>query len=83
MGSFEPMFRSLEPGEIRVGNGVEQRARIVVSRVAEDRVAGPCLHDLSQAHDCDVVADVSDDAQIVADEDIGKAKVLLHRLEQV
>ena len=41
------------------------------------------LDDLAEIHDCDSIAQVPDDSQIVGDEDIGKAEPLAQGLEQI
>ena len=54
-----------------------------MERVLVDGVGRPELHDLAQVHDRDPVGDVADDAEVVGDEEVGEAELLLQVLEQV
>ncbi len=48
-----------------------------------DLVRGALLDDLALVHDRDPVGDVADDADVVGDEDVGEAELLLEVVEQV
>ena len=54
-----------------------------MARVGVDLVAVGQLHDLAQVHDRHTVADVLDDPQVVRDEEVGQAELLLQVLQQV
>ena len=48
-----------------------------------DLVGGPLLDDLAVVHDRDPVGDVADDADVVGDEEVGEAELVLEVVEQV
>ena len=56
---------------------------IGVHRIAEQRGAGRHLHDPAAAHHHDPVGDVVDHREVVADEEIGQAQLVLQVLQQV
>ena len=61
----------------------EQFLRVVVLRVLADLVGGPLLDDLALVHHRDPVGDVADDADVVGDEEVGEAELVLEVVEQV
>lgn len=75
----------LEPNPCRVRHRCsgDQRLRIRVHRFGEQRLAGRNLYDPPQIHDCDAVADMLDDAEIMRDKHEGDAQLLLQIHEQV
>ena len=68
---------------VKRGNGRQQRARIGMTRPAEQLVRRRRFDQPSQIHHRDMVADMRDHAQIVADEQEGYAEIALEALEQV
>ena len=56
---------------------------IRVLRICVDSLGGVELHDTSQIHDHDPVADVFDDAEVMGDENISQVKLLLQAAEEV
>ena len=64
-------------------NGAEQRFRVGVRGVLEDFFDGADFDDASEVHDGDLVGDVADDGEIVADEEVGEAEFFLEIFEQV
>ena len=52
-------------------------------RVLEDRVAAAVFHHITEIHHHHLVSDVTNDAEIMADENIGQTKLVLEILEQV
>ena len=52
-------------------------------RIRVDSLRSVELHDTSQIHDHDPVADVFDDAEVMRDEHIGQVKLLLQAAEEV
>ena len=52
-------------------------------RVVDDLIARPLFHDLPLEHHRDAVADMVDNRDVVADEQVGEAQLLLEVLEQV
>src|SRR5262245_27370243 len=71
------------PPRIRLRHGGEKRAGVLVARVVDDIVAAADLDDLAAEHDGNAVADVVDDREVVADEEVREAQLLLEVLEQV
>src|ERR1700677_2679529 len=63
--------------------GREQGARIGMTRVGVDFVAGGDLDDLAQVHNRDALTNVLDHAQVVRDKEIGQLEVVLQVLEQI
>ena len=61
----------------------EQRPRVRMAGLAEERLRRSALDDAAEVHDDDAVADVPDDAEIVADEQVGERKRALQLDEQV
>ena len=61
----------------------EERTRVGVRRIPEERVSVGKLDDAAEIHDRDAVAHVPNDAEIVADEDEGQAALDLESLQQV
>ena len=68
---------------IRDRNRGQERARIRVLRLAVQRLAVGNLGDLPEIHDHHAVRDVSDDIEIVGDEDVRQPEVVLQVLQQV
>src|SRR4029453_15267726 len=58
---------------IGAGHGGEQRLGVVVLRVVADLLGGADLDHAAAIHHRDAVAGVADDADVVADEDVGQA----------
>ncbi len=63
-------------------HGAEQRPRVGMPRIEEDRVVIGKLHDAPEIHDRDAGADAPHHRKIVRDEDIGEAVRRLEALEQ-
>ena len=61
----------------------EQRLSVRVLRICVDSLRSVELHDTSQIHDHDPVADVLDDAEVMGDENISQVKLLLQAAEEV
>ena len=76
----QPQRHRLAVGHVRVRP--EQRHRVRVRRVVQDGRGGAGLDDLAGVHDRDVVADVGDHAEVVADDDHRQAGVADQRPEQ-
>ena len=72
-----PMFRR------KRGGGLDQRLHIGVTRRGKQRPGGGLFDDLTQIHHRDLVADMADDTQIVADEQIGQPGLALQTADQV
>src|SRR5690349_1354105 len=64
-------------------NGGEQRTRIRVLWLLVELQLWRQLDDLAEVHDEDAIRDVTDDIEVVGDEDVGQPEVLLQVLEQV
>ena len=62
---------------------IEKNARVGMERFAVEVVARRDLDDASEIHHCDPIAHVSDDAEVVRDEQIGQAELLLEVGKQV
>ena len=71
------------PLRIGHGNRFEQGARIGMRRVAENAIHRTLLDDAAEIHDGDAVADMFDDRQIVADENVGEIPLALQTDHQV
>jgi len=69
----------------RVGNGDrgQQRFGVRVQRVGEKFVNRRSFDDLAEVHHRDMVADMSDNAQIVRDKEVSQPKFSLQIFEQV
>ena len=61
----------------------QQRLRVGVRRRAVDLLLGALLDHAAQVHDRDPVGQVTHDRQVVGDEEIGHAELVLQVLEQV
>ena len=61
----------------------EQGLRVRVRRRAVDVEVGALLHHAAEVHHRDAVGDVPHDRQVVGDEQVGQAEVVLQVLEQV
>jgi hypothetical protein len=70
-------------GRLGNGNGAEEPFGVRMQCPAEDLLALGKLHDLAEIHNGHAVADVSDNADIVSYEEIGKAEFLLQLEEQI
>ena len=72
-------------GRVGVGHrhGGQQRVGVGVQRLLVEAVAVGQLHDVTEVHHRDAVGDVPDDRQVVRDEDVGDAELVLDVLEQV
>ena len=68
---------------IGIGYGGEQRLRIGVHRVIEDRVLFAELDHRTQVHDADLIRNIFDDRQIVRNEEIGKFSLLLQIFQKI
>jgi hypothetical protein len=70
---------------VGVGNGYrgQERLGVRVTRSAVDLFDGPNLDDLSEVHDGHAVCDVSNDREIVRNEQIRQAELTLQVLQQV
>ena len=76
----QPHRHRLAVGHVRVRP--EQRHRVRVRGVVQDGGGGAGLDDLAGVHDRDVVADVGDHAEVVADDDHRQAGVADERPQQ-
>ena len=65
------------------GRGAKQQLGVGVLRVLEDLLSGTLLHDLAMVHDDDLIGDVADRLDVMADEHHGQAKVLLEVGQEV
>ena len=61
----------------------QQRDRVRVARVAVELLDRADLDDLAEVHDADPVAEVLDDRQVVADEQVGQVEVAAEVEQQV
>ena len=61
----------------------QQRLRVRVRRALVDVVPRPDLDDLAEVHDRDAIGDVTDEREVVGDEQVRETEVALQRLEQV
>src|SRR5215207_7366657 len=64
-----------------VRNRGDEGARVGMARTGEDRLPAPGLDDAAEIHHGDAVAHVLDDAEVVADHDVGQPEGVLE-LEQ-
>ena len=71
------------PRRVRDGDGGEQGRGVGVGRTLVDLVCVALFDDLTEVHDGDVVAEVTDDRQVVGDEEVGDAQLVLELGEQV
>src|ERR1700730_1537280 len=71
--------------DIGVGDryGGEQRAAVRMSCRVKDALPARRLDDAAKIHDGDLIADVTDDRQIVGDEDVGEAEFALQLLQEI
>ena len=74
---------SLAFGRVRVGDRLEQRAGIRVLGRREDSLHRPGLNHAPQVHHRDDITDISDDAEVMAHEQIRQPQLSLDLLEQV
>ena len=75
--------RLLPHTRVRLGNGREQGAGIRVLGIAAEGAAVRDFHDATEVHDRDAVGDMLDDAQVVRDEEEGKAEPALKVLKKI
>ncbi|MBM3492270.1 MAG: hypothetical protein FJX68_17890 [Alphaproteobacteria bacterium] len=68
---------------LQVGQRIQQQPRIGMSRPAEQRLHRRHFDQLAEIHDPHPVGDVIDDRQVVADEQVGQAKLALKVAHQV
>src|SRR5262245_11416585 len=61
---------------LRREHGVEQRPRVGMARVGENRFAVRGLDDAAEIHDRDARRDMLDHREIVADEDVSQAEIV-------
>src|SRR5258707_792134 len=61
----------------------EKRLGIGMVRLPEQLLGGRALDDAAQVHDQDAVGDVLDDAEVVADEEIGQVQLLAEPDEEI
>ena len=79
----------MERGRVRsitgsgIGRGGQQRLRVGMLRIGEQLVGRRIFDDAAEIHDRDLARDVPHDGQIVGDEQIGEAELLLQLLQQV
>ena len=75
-GEENPLTLAVHSG---LGNGScrDQCLRIGVQRLLIELLACGQLHELAQVHDCHLVGDVSDNREVMPDEDIGEIQLLL------
>ena len=64
-------------------NDIEKRLGVGVQGLVEELLLARQLHGVAEVHDHDRVGDVLDHGEIVADEDVGQAKLVLQLLKQV
>ena len=63
-------------GGLDPGHGRQQRHRVGVFRRAHDTLGGAHLDDAALVHDGDPVGEMSDDRDVVRDEEIGNAEAI-------
>ena len=68
---------------VEVGDCGEEFASVVVLGIEEDFISFAVFHDLAGIHHRDVVGDVSDNGEIVGDEDHGEVQLVAELEEQV
>jgi hypothetical protein len=74
-GNLPAQLQSVSPPPMdRPRSGREERARVRMLRVSEDLGGGPVFNDLAEIHHRDTLADMANDAEVVADEQIGQAQ---------
>ena len=66
-----------------IGHGRQQRLRVRVARALVHVVGGADLDDLAEVHHRDAVGDVAHHREVVRDEDVREAQLVLQVLEQV
>src|SRR5262249_57341317 len=64
-------------------NRIEQRARVGMPRIPKDGIARAGFDDAAEIHYGDLRGDVLDHREIVADEQIGEAEIVLEVHEQI
>lgn len=62
---------------VRLGDGCEQSSGVLVIRVVHDLITPPLLDDPAVEHHRDAIADMGNDGDVVADEQIGEAVLVL------
>src|SRR6266850_3103329 len=67
----------------RIGNGGDKGSRIRVRRPFEDFAPVACLHNAAEIHDGNPVAHVLDNAEVVADHNVGEAESFLQFQQQI
>ena len=68
---------------VGIGDGGEQRLGIRMQRFAEDLLLGTELHHSAQIHDEDLIGNELNDTQIVRNEQICQAHILLQLFQQI
>src|SRR4029077_13912536 len=68
---------------LRDGDGGQKRGGVRMARVPEEVRTAGLLDDLSQIHDEHAIGNVPDDVEVVRDEEVGEAEVLLEAGGQV
>ena len=81
-GEAEPRIGDAQTRLGRQHRG-EQRPRVGMARIAEERCRFRQLDHLAEVHDGDAGRDVLHHGEVVADEDVGEAKLALQVQEQV
>ena len=72
-----------EWSQAKAGIAGEELARVFVLRIRVDCLGGGGFDDFAAIHDEHVVADVLDHGEIVRDEEVGEAELLLEVLEEI
>jgi hypothetical protein len=67
----------------RHGGGVQQDLRIGMQRLAIDRVAVGHFHDAPEIHHHHAHRDVTDDGEVVSDEQIGEPEAMLQIFQEI
>ncbi len=70
-------------GRIGSRNGRNEGFGVGMGRPAADRLAGAGLDNPAAIHDGDPVAHVTDDPEVMGDEQVGQGELLLERLQEI
>ena len=81
-GAFRPKLRR-RAAVVLARDRRQQRPRVGMLRIVEQGVDRPLLDDLAQVHHGHTIGSVVDDRQVVGNEQVGQAVLLLEVLQQV
>ena len=76
----DPLLAGVELGD---GYGREKGAAVGMDGLGEEFLGGAALDDLAHVHDDDIVGDVLHDGEVVGDEEVGEAELVLEVHEEV